>query len=327
MSIRLPQAPDLRTAVLALALAVAACNGEDSPLSPESPESPTTVEPAAVEPVGGTSDLVSLSGILFQSSRTGNIDIYRMAPDGTGAVRVTSFSGPESNPVWSWDHQRIAMVRNRLDGANVSHQDIYVMNADGSGKRWVRPVPSSFDFLSPSWSKDGKRLVVTVTYAGENRLALMDVATGSATFVNAAIPGPIGTGAHFDPSGQRLVYAGKLADTLHLINTDGTGHKVLFGKNLVGNPNFSPDGKKIAFGYSAPGETSQIYVKNLVDGTVKRVTTGGGFVPTWSPDGSKIAFASSRTGKNQIFVVPSAGGTETRITNNSYVEYAPSWAH
>ena len=326
MSIRLPQAPELRTAVLALALAVAACNGEDSPLSPESPVSPAPT-PAAVEPIGATADLVSLSGILFQSSRTGGGDIYRMAPDGTGAVRVTSFSGGEYYPVWSWDHQRIAMVRNRLDAANVSHLDIYLMNADGSGKHWARSVPSAFDIFSPSWSKDGKRLAVTVTYGGEDRLALMDVATGNATFVNTAIPGPIGTGAHFDPSGTRLVYAGKYADTLHLINTDGTGHKIFFGKNNVANPNFSPDGKKVAFGYAAPGEMAQIYVKTLADGTVKRVTTGGGFVPTWSPDGSKIAFVSSRTGKNQIFVVPSGGGTETRITNNSYVEYAPSWAH
>ena len=324
MSIRLPQAPEIRTAVLALALAVAACGGEDSPLSPESAE-PSA--PASVVPVSVTSELVSLSGILFQSSRTGGGDVYRMAPDGTGAVRVTSFTGPETYPVWSWDHQRIAMVRNRLDASNVSHSDIYVMNADGSGKRWVRPVPSSFNILSPSWSKDGTRLVVTVTFGGENRLALMEVATGNTTFVNPATAGPIGTGAHFDPSGQRLVYAGRWADTLHLINTDGSGHQVLFGKNNVANPNFSPDGKKIAFGYSAPGEMAQIYVKNLVDGSVKRVTTGGGFVPTWSPDASKIAFVSSRTGKNQIFVVPSAGGTEVRITNNSYVEYAPSWAH
>lgn len=326
MSIRLPQAPEIRTAVLALALVVAACNGEDSPMSPESAE-PT---PAAVESVSVTpepAELVSLSGILFQSSRTGGGDVYRMAPDGTGVVRVTSFTGPEYYPVWSWDHQRIAMVRNRLDGSNVSHTDIYLMNADGSGKRWVRPLPSSFDILSPSWSKDGTRLVVTVTIGGVNRLALMDVATGNATFVNTAMGGPVGTGAHFDPSGQRLVYAGEWADTLHMINTDGTGHKVIFAKNNVANPNFSPDGKKIAFGYNPPGEASQIFVKNLVDGTVKRLTYYGGFVPTWSPDGSKIAFVSSRTGKNQIFVMPSAGGTQVRITNNSFVEYAPSWAH
>jgi len=324
MQVRLPQSPELRTAVLALALAVAACNGEDSPVSPESAEPPA---PEVVGAVSATPALVATPGILFASSRTGGGDIYRMAPDGSGVVRVTSFSGPESSPAWSWDHQRIAMVRNRLDASNVAHADIYLMNADGTGKRWARSLTSSFDITAPSWSKDGTRLVVSVLIGGAGRLALMDVATGNLTYVNVALGGPIGYGANFDPTGQRIVYAGQWADTLHMINTDGSGHKVIFAKDNVANPHFSPDGKRIVFGYAPPGEGSQIFVKSLVDGTLKRLTWSGGFVPTWSPDGSKIAFASSRTGKNQIFVMPSAGGTQVRITNNSFVEYGPAWAH
>lgn len=310
--------------MLALALAVAACNGEDSPVSPESAEAPA---PEPVETVSPTPGLAAVSGILFASSRTGGGDVYRMAPDGTGLVRVTSYSGPEYYPVWSWDHQRIAMVRNRVDASNVSHTDIYLMNADGTGKHWARSLPSSFDINSPSWSKDGTRLVVSVMIGGAGRLALMDVATGNMTYVNTTLGGPMGYGASFDPTGQRIVYAGQWADTLHMINTDGSGHKIILAKNNVEHPRFSPDGKRIVFGYAPPGEAYQVFVKSLVDGTLKRLTWNGGFVPTWSPDGSKIAFASSRTGKNQIFVMPSAGGTQVRITNNSFVEYAPSWAY
>ena len=324
MQARLPQSSHLRIAVLALALAVAACNGEDSPVSPESAESSA---PDAVETVSATPELVAVSGILFASSRTGGGDIYRMAPNGTGVVRVTTFSGPESSPAWSWDHQRIAMVRNRVDASNVSHADIYLMNADGTGKRWARSLPSSFDITAPSWSKDGKRLVVSVLIGGAGRLALMDVATGNMTYVNYALGGPIGYGANFDPTGQRIVYAGQWADTLHMINTDGSGHKVIVARKSISSPRFSPDGKRIVFAHAENGEGTQIWMKSLVDGTVKRLTYYGGFVPTWSPDGSKIAFVSSRTGKNQIFVMPSAGGTQVRITNNTYVEYGPAWAH
>ena len=324
MPVRLPQSPELRTAVLALAFAVAACNGEDSPLSPESAEPPA---PEAVAAVSATPELLATSGILFASSRTGGGDIYRMAPDGSGVVRVTSFAGPESSPAWSWDHQRIAMVRKRLDASNVAHADIYLMNADGTGKHWARSLTSSFDILAPSWSKDGTRLAVTVIIGGARRLALMDVVTGNMTYVNVALGGPIGGGPSFDPTGQRIVYAGQSADTLHMINTDGSGHKVIVAKDNIGNPHFSPDGKRIAFAYAPPGEDYQIWVKSLVDGTMKRLTYYGGFVPTWSPDGSKIAFVSSRTGKNQIFVMPSTGGTQVRITNNTFVEYGPAWAY
>jgi Tol biopolymer transport system component len=324
MSFRLPQSPELRTTVLALALAVAACNGEDSPVSPESAE-PLASEAAAA--VSATPELAAVPGILFASSRTGGGDIYRMAPNGTGVVRVTSFSGPESSPAWSWDHQRIAMVRQRKDASNVAHADIFLMNADGTGKRWARSLPSSFPILAPSWSKDGTRLAVTVIIGGEARLALMDVATGNMTYVNLALGGPIGYGASFDPTGQRLVYAGRYADTLHMINTDGSGHKVIVAKKNISNAHFSPDGKRIVFAHAEEGTGTQIWVKSLVDGTVKGLTYYGGFVPTWSPDGSKIAFVSDRTGKNQIFVMPSTGGTQVRITNNTYVEYAPAWAY
>ena len=324
MPVRLSQSPKLSAAVLALALTVAACNDTDSPLSPEAAGPPAA---EAVEAVSATAALVSTPGILFASSRTGGGDIYRMAPNGSGVVRVTSFSGPESSPAWSWDHQRIAMVRQRKDASNVAHADIFLMNADGTGKRWARSLPSSFDILAPSWSKDGTRLAATVIIGGEARLALMDVATGNMTYVNVALGGPIGYGASFDPTGQRLVYAGRYADTLHMINTDGSGHKVIVAKKNISNAHFSPDGKRIVFAHAEEGTGTQIWVKSLVDGTMKRLTYYGGFVPTWSPDGSKIAFVSSRTGKNQIFVMPSTGGTQVRITNNTFVEYGPAWAY
>jgi len=112
-----------------------------------------------------------------------------------------------------------------------------------------------------------------------------------------------------------------------MINTDGSVHQIILAKDNVATPHFSPYGKRIVFGYSPPGEATQVFVKSLVDGTLKRLTWNGGFVPTWSPDGSKIAFASSRTGKNQIFVMPSTGGAQVRVTNNTFVEYGPAWAN
>lgn len=70
-------------------------------------------------------------------------------------------------------------------------------------------------------------------------------------------------------------------------------------------------------------------MKNLVDGTLKRLTTNGAhdMAPTWSADGSKIAFASTRSGHSQIYVMPSTGGTQVRITNTSTEEMQPAWSH
>jgi TolB protein len=345
MPARQPQHAALRSAVLALSLALAACDGGESPLAPEA------AEPAAPETVGSESVpampelLTAGTGprILFSSARTGGTDLYRMDPSGNNVVRVTSFSGAEQTPAWSWDNTRIAMVRDRLDASNTVHKDIYLMNADGTGKRWARSATSAFHITDPSWSKDGTRLVVSVWFGGTRDvmtmgtpyLAVMNLATGNLSFVNLALGGPIGYSPSFDATGKRIVYAGDKGLTLEMINADGSGHQTLIGSQRVGvpagsfsYPKFSPDGKRIAFTLNAIGNFD-IYVRNMVDGTSKRLTTNAAWdvSPTWSSDGTRIAFSSNRSGKFQIWTMPSGGGTQVRITNTSVAEGSPAWSH
>ena len=329
-----------RYALLALLAGAAACGNDQDPLAPDA------TDPAGAGPVAGVPAAPELltagSGprILFSSARTGGIDIYRMAPDGTGVVRVTSLSGPELSPAWSWNNSRIAMVRERLDASNEVRHDIYLMNADGTGKKWARSA-ASYNITDPSWSKDGTRLVVSV-WLGASRgtigtpyLAIMTVANGNMSFVSAALGGPIGYTPSFDPTGKRIVYSGEKAVTLELINADGTGHKTIFDTSSrgfpagnVSSPVFSPDGKRIAYAQSFAGNWD-IYVLTLADGTIKRLTTNvaSNTHPTWSADGTRIAFASNRSGKFQVWTVPSNGGTQVRITHTSVTEETPAWSH
>jgi Tol biopolymer transport system component len=335
----------VRVTVLALSLALAACDGSENPLAPDAAE---PVAPEAAAPEAAAPDFLTAGTgprILFSSARTGGTDIYRMDPYGNNLVRVTSFSGPEQTPAWSWDNTRIAMVRDRLDASNVVHKDIYLMNADGTGKRWARSVTASSDITDPSWSKDGTRLVVSVWFGGDSRaplggnggiphLMLLNVATGNVNFVSLALGGPIGYTPSFDPTGKKIVYVGEKGQSLEIINADGSGHQTLIGSTRVvmptGSiiyPKFSPDGKRIAFTLSTAGNID-LYVRNS-DGTVKRLTTNAAWdiAPTWSSDGSRIAFSSNRSGKFQIWTMPSNGGTQVRITNTSVVESSPAWSH
>ena len=334
----------LRATVLALSLALAACDGGENPLAPEATD-PVVPEAAAPE---APEFLTAGTGprILFSSARTGGTDIYRMDPTGNNVVRVTSFSGAEQTPAWSWDNTRIAMVRDRLDASNAVHKDIYLMNADGTGKRWARSVTASSDITDPSWSKDGTRLVVSVWFGGDSRpplggnggiphLMVMNVATGNVNFVSLALGGPIGYTPSFDPTGKKIVYVGDKGQSLEMINADGSGHQTIIGSSRVGlpagsimHPKFSPDGKRIAFTLSSISNLD-IYVRNSADGAVKRLTTNAAWdvAPTWSADGSRIAFSSNRSGKFQIWTMPSNGGAQVRITNTSVVESAPAWSH
>jgi Tol biopolymer transport system component len=331
-----------KSTLLLLLAGAAACAGDQDPMAPDAgavTASPVTESPAAPELLtAGTGPR-----ILFSSARSGGLDIYRMAPDGTGVVRLTSFSGPEVSPAWSWDNNRIALVRDRLYGSSAIHHDIYLMNADGTGKKWARSSATDYDVTDPSWSKDGTRLAVTV-WLGEARgglpgtpyLATMTVANGNMGFVLSAGTVLVAFTPSFDPTGKKIAYSGEDGLSLEMVNADGTGHKTLVQATRVGgiptgnfaSPVFSPDGKRIAYAKSNASNWD-IYVMSLVDGTTKRLTTNAApdMHPTWSADGSKIAFTSSRSGAVQVWTVPSNGGTQVRITNTSVTEQTPAWSH
>jgi len=344
------QSAAFRAVLLALlagaAASVTACGGDQDPMAPSTAD--PFAETAADAPVVSSAAPELLTAgtgprILFSSARTGGFDIYRMAPDGSGVVRLTSFAGADIMPAWSWNNARIAMVRDRADLTNGPHKDIYLMNADGTGKKWARPTTTQWDITDPSWSKDGSRLVVSV-WIGASRgsigvpyLALVTVANGNMTLLTTGLTAHVGFSPSFDPTGKKVVYSGENAATLEIINADGTGHTSIIdgqprGDGLsLGNityPVFSPDGKRIAFAMSSLGNWD-IYVLTVADGTVKRLTTNAAedTHPTWSADGTRIAFTSSRSGKTQVWTMTSNGGTQVRATNTSVTENSPAWSH
>jgi Tol biopolymer transport system component/DNA-binding winged helix-turn-helix (wHTH) protein len=87
--------------------------------------------------------------IVFQSTRSGNFEIWRSDADGTNLVQLTSFGGPlTGTPRWSPDGRQIA-----FDSRPGEHPNIYIVSADGGP---VHGLPNdSSDDAVPSWSHDG----------------------------------------------------------------------------------------------------------------------------------------------------------------------------
>ena len=59
-------------------------------------------------------------------------DIFRVAPDGSDLLNLTNDPEPDWQPDWSPDGSRIVFARGPGDPL-----DIWVMNADGSGRRLI----------------------------------------------------------------------------------------------------------------------------------------------------------------------------------------------
>lgn len=107
------------------------------------------------------------------------------------------------------------------------------------------------------------------------------------------------------------------ANRLHLI-------QLTFSNGLDVFPNFSPDGKSIAYSSDKSG-AFEIYLRQLESsgGEIQLTHDGAGNIQAaWSPDGQWIAYHSTKNGG--IWIIPSLGGTPRRITNfGSH----PDWSH
>jgi len=84
-----------------------------------------------------------------------------------------------------------------------------------------------------------------------------------------------------------------------------------------GSPVWSPDGRTIAF--DSRSEDGQWDVRTIgVDGSGLRQVTREPSVenkPSFSRDGRWIYFGSDRTGRDEVWRVPAAGGTEEQVTH------------
>ncbi len=83
---------------------------------------------------------------------------------------------------------------------------------------------------------------------------------------------------------------------LYLLDVAGKEEplQLTFGDKNDGQPQWSPDGKKIAF-VRADGDKSQIWLLSLTGGEARAITKAefGASRPRWSPDGKKILYTSS----------------------------------
>ena len=86
--------------------------------------------------------------------------------------------------------------------------------------------------------------------------------------------------------------------TRHLYLLDLSGRtepqQLTFGDRNDGQPQWSPDGKQIAF-VRADGDKSQIWLMPLAGGEARAITKSdyGASAPRWSPDGTRILYSSS----------------------------------
>lgn len=115
-------------------------------------------------------------------------------------------------------------------------------------------------------------------------------------------------------------------DEVHIISASGgEPTKIALPVNRGGSYNLfqyslslSPDGKVLAYatkkgGISDNPKESYIYTIPVNGGVAKRLTDGKTWLPAFSPDNKKIAYIKKSSKEDELWVVPSLGGTPLKV--------------
>jgi Tol biopolymer transport system component len=204
--------------------------------------------------------------------------------------------------------------------------NIYVMNADGSGQT---PLTAAGQDASPSWSPDGTQLVVERT--GDVHVMNADGTAVRNLTNNPAVD--IEPAWSFD--GTRIAFRSNRAgdQQVFVMNADGSGQTQLtFNVGNVQEPGWSPDSTQIVYNARPNPVTAtyDIWVVPAGGGAPVQLTNdpANDQRAAWSPDGTKIAFVSERDARPEMYLMDADGSDELRITNNvTAVEYRnPAWS-
>lgn len=116
------------------------------------------------------------------------------------------------------------------------------------------------------------------------------------------------------------------------VRPDGSGLRELTtGFATVRRPDWSPDGRKVAFASDRGSEGDfDLWVLDTEDGSRTRLTSGASEdgSPAWSPDGGRIVFGRQEPGEaaKDIWVVDVEGGALAQLTDDPADDDAPDWS-
>jgi Tol biopolymer transport system component len=272
--------------------------------------------------VAARAEAPALSGeIVFErvEPKTGTIAIWLVNADGSNQRRVTGTVLDNTGPAWSPDGTEIAFARN--DGGTFQ---LFTIEPTSGGLKQLTTGPR--DKYEPIWARDGERITYSSGPLRQSTLTRLDVKTKRSQAI-ATQAGTTGNPA-LSPTGA-IAFASKVKgdSEIVVVGSQGGNRRTLTENSVADlDPDWSPDGKRIAFTRDRDGNYD-IYVKEVATDKVTRLTTNPAedAEPSWSSDGQHIAFVSTRSGNYDVFVMNADGSNQTNLTRDPRTDLAPDW--
>ena len=238
-----------------------------------------------------------------------------VSPDGTKILFVSEGSGFTTSQIWvvDADGENLENLTNNTqrfhefpswspDGSQIVYHsylqggegDIYVMNADGTGKTNITDTAGGEWW--PDWSPDGNTIAFHVIGAGSpHYISTINVdGTGRTDLLRDSeifFQNP-----SWSPNGNKIAFRSNVESVVSweicVADADGSDINCLtdLGNNQVTHrfPTWSPDGRRLAFDSNRDGNTDafDVFVINEDGSGLTNITSGSGspsFFPDWSP--------------------------------------------
>jgi serine/threonine protein kinase/Tol biopolymer transport system component len=258
----------------------------------------------------GSRRLVSLSGpaewprwspdgkvlrFTLNDLKTGSQALWDVASDGTHLrPLIPGWSDPPAECCGNWtpDGKHFVFTSERERTAI----NLYVLEEETGffRKRNLEPVQLTTGptlMVGSVPSRDGKKLFA-IGGAPLGEVVRYDATSHQ---FNPFLSGVSAIHLSFTKDGQWVAYSSYPDGTLWRSRTDGSERLQLSYPPMEAlSPQWSPDGKQIAFAGQVPGKPTHIYTIPADGGTPQEISKGGRYeiFPNWSPDGNALFFGN-----------------------------------
>lgn len=224
--------------------------------------------------------------------------------------------------------------------------DVYVINADGTGRKQLTELGSDDD---PVWSPDGRRIAFTRSVMGADRSSheAVYVIEADGSHEMRLTETPVFGSPTWSPDSRRITFAGYREGSrfeartceIYVIDASGGVERRLTSNGAFDSaPSWAP-GRRIAFVRDTVDEfalaTTRAEIHAMsADGSGRRRLTRNRVAdsePSWSPDGKRLVFVRGDSdtvrAEGEIYTMRVRGGPERRLTRNrSGQDYGPVWS-
>jgi Tol biopolymer transport system component len=199
------------------------------------------------------------SKVVFMRQAGGDQDLWAVDANGSGAVDLTEgATNDETAPEFSPDGTKIVYI-----GAGPIpcpcpleyNNDIWVMNANGTGQTQLTHTDYPTQNIAPAWSPDGSKIVYSTTESpggADNGIHVMDA---SGANQHRLLPGgvPVLAGnSSWSPDGTKIVYESGSGGSLSIMNPDGSESTPLVSNSGARYPSWVPAATASGGGSSTP---------------------------------------------------------------------------